>query len=307
MPMKRKALVRWSESRTLRALDAAVRGSDLRVFTKVRLEDVIGIEPGEVLPPEDRNFLKTSHLDFLICERGGALRPAFAVEFDGPHHHQEPYVTRDIRKNRLCAKARLPLIRITDSALREAERLTVLEFMLQGALAARRKEARRDQTFEPNLTVARRLFGKHKIVTPFTSTILVRSLPTSAQLRILSMMSKDAASPDPNEVVKECEYTLYELPPGVRRFEFKDGKVATAGVTVLREGLVRFGLQWILPVVHDFARDEAPIEYLGRRGKMPYVHAELPGLHIPDIAESFAEYLALIEIERWAKRHIRDT
>jgi len=91
-------------------------------------------ESGEVLSAADQNSLLTSHFDFVVGDRR-TQRPVFAVEFDGPLHEVGPQRTRDIRKNRLCAAAAFPLLRIGYAALERYEQLTVLEFMLQRFVA----------------------------------------------------------------------------------------------------------------------------------------------------------------------------
>jgi hypothetical protein len=69
---------------------------------------------------------------------------------------------------------------------------------------------------------------------------------------------------------------------------------------LLHSGETQFSMQWVLPTVHDYDWSESASEYEARTGKMPYEHVGLPGVSIPDIAESFAEYLALREVEDWA-------
>ena len=129
--MKSKRLTRWNERETLTILDRTLANSPFRVFSKLRLIDVIGPEPNERLSAEDRNFLMTAHLDFVVYDRSGYLAPVFAVEFDGPHHDTEPQITRDIRKNRLCAEAKLPLLRIREPVLEKHEQTTLLQFMIE--------------------------------------------------------------------------------------------------------------------------------------------------------------------------------
>lgn len=133
--MKNKLLTRWRERETLEIMDRALTGTPFRVFSKIRLIDVIGPDPDEGLSRDDRNFLMTAHLDFAVYDRRGNLAPLFGVEFDGPHHDVEPQLTRDIRKNRLCAEAKLPLLRIREPYLVKHEQNTLLDFIVRRFVA----------------------------------------------------------------------------------------------------------------------------------------------------------------------------
>jgi hypothetical protein len=77
--MKSKRLTRWNERETLTILDRTLASSPFRVFSKLRLIDVIGPEPNERLSAEDRNFLMTAHLDFVVYDRSGYLAPCLRL------------------------------------------------------------------------------------------------------------------------------------------------------------------------------------------------------------------------------------
>ncbi len=79
------------------------------VFAKVRLKDVLPVD-GSGISAEDFGFSMKSHFDFVVVDR--ETRPLFAVEYDGAAHSQPNQAARDVRKNALCERFGLGLLRI---------------------------------------------------------------------------------------------------------------------------------------------------------------------------------------------------
>jgi hypothetical protein len=332
--MKTKYLTRWNERETLTILDRTLASSPFRVFSKIRLIDVIGTERNERLSAEDRNFLMTSHLDFVVYSGGDYLAPVFAVEFDGPHHDSEPQITRDIRKNRLCAQAKLPLLRIREPLLEKHEQTTLLQFMIERFVAwnsekrildreirervssmskAEFETATEGGALDPSLDssvlfnldhpfpgvprIAQRLFSEYSILTDY-----LRVSPNRHPGALCCHVGWiDGDYDSPYEPAKVTAYCVYRDNPQVKTLTFQRGRLTTPGVEVLCYGTVRFAMQWALPIEPDYDDKETPIDYMMRTGRVPIAFADLPGVHIPDIIEWFSEYLALREIEKWAR------
>jgi hypothetical protein len=81
----------------------------VHVFPKVRLADILPIARSGI-SDEDYRFSLQAHFDFTVCnEDYDAL---FAVEFDGDFHCDTSQQARDERKNALCERFHLPLLRI---------------------------------------------------------------------------------------------------------------------------------------------------------------------------------------------------
>lgn len=100
-----------------------------RVQLKMRLCDAIDAE-GDVRNRRERNFLRTSHLDFVLVAED-SLQPVLAVEYDGSQHLTDPVqVARDRIKDRLCAAAGLPLLRIDSGYMRKSGKWQVLRYIL---------------------------------------------------------------------------------------------------------------------------------------------------------------------------------
>jgi hypothetical protein len=163
-----------------------------------------------------------------------------------------------------------------------------------------------DRTFRFNLShrfpgidrVARRLLSKYSILTPYVPGQAAQSV-ACPRLRCEVLPVGDAA-PQGYETTKVTSYSVYRHAAGMGRLTFRNGRPTTPGVEVLCEGTVRFGMQWTLPVAHDYRPEEAPFDYFSRTGQFPIALSDVPGAHIPDIAEWFSEYLALREVEKWA-------
>lgn len=118
-----KPMQNTSETELLRRLEEICPLYNARIYSKVRLADVLKIESGET-PKPLFTFALMSHFDFVITDK--KHRPLFAVEFDGPHHGGAKQQARDAKKNELCERFGFPLIRIDSQGLRKKYRGTHL-------------------------------------------------------------------------------------------------------------------------------------------------------------------------------------
>jgi hypothetical protein len=138
--MKKQHILNASETGTEDLLRAALDGTRYRVFARLPLAKVLQRVHGETLTKQDRRFLESSELDFVVANSDSIAE--FAVEFEGPFHQlDDAQVLRDVRKNRLCSMASPPLLRITDTELEEFDRYTILEFIIMRFLAWRAESA----------------------------------------------------------------------------------------------------------------------------------------------------------------------
>lgn len=86
----------------------------LSVYPKVRLADVINLD-GLGVVGELKRYGLQAHFDFLVCR--DQWYPEFAVEFDGRYHVSPVQIARDQKKDVLCAKAGLPILRVNSRYL----------------------------------------------------------------------------------------------------------------------------------------------------------------------------------------------
>ncbi len=105
-----KKLLNTAEDRTFRELRKA---TSMAVCPKVRVADVLPIE-GSGIESAVFKYAFQAHFDFVVTD--ATHTPVFAVEFDGPRHRDdEDQISRDLKKNSLCARFAFPLLRINDN------------------------------------------------------------------------------------------------------------------------------------------------------------------------------------------------
>lgn len=325
-----RRITNLSEHRTFHAMDSALAGTEYRIFAKLPVRDVLDAGRMADLSKHLRNTLNTSHFDFVVVSPDHL--PKYAVEFDGPHHFQ--YRTAqisDIRKNKLCAVAGLPLLRVTDAELEIHDSISILEFMTQRMLAWEQRypvlqaemaerirslsadELRQfteDGVLDPSLDASFWFDLEH----PFPLTAALRSElsrchglreeppstgGTDRWFHVLPVGSGGAGCTH----LERVSFGIYRGRPDRASLQWRNGHLTTPGVEVLTEGKIAVGLRWPLIIEEDYDGEEAPIDYMLRTGRMPICFPDLPGAHVPSICEAVAEYLALREVSRWADVH----
>ena len=99
-----------AEKNFLKALDAAI-GSKYRVFTKVRVADIISPSAGDKPSWQTRfNRISAKHVDFLLCGLGDG-EPVCAVELDDRTHSASSRADRDDFLNHALHSAGIPIAR----------------------------------------------------------------------------------------------------------------------------------------------------------------------------------------------------
>ena len=106
----RNYLVSKSERSFLGVLDQVV-GTNYRIFSKVRLEDVIKTRRG--LKNKERiiarNRIKSRHLDFVLCHPKN-LQIIAAIELDDGSHQSQRSISRDDFINKVLKICEIPLL-----------------------------------------------------------------------------------------------------------------------------------------------------------------------------------------------------
>ena len=336
--MKKKHLLdSSSEDRTDRILRTALAGTGFRLFSRQKLGDVLQRDVGEAVSRHDRNFLETSHLDFVVGNPD--CLPEFAVEFDGPVHDLDPNQReRDIRKNRLCHMGKLPLWRIGDTELEEYDKFTILEFIIMRFLAWREESenikhriaeyiATLDETqkralvsdgvadpvvdptfhfdiahpFPRTREVAKRLLEQHKVVSLLAQPFLSSSLHREPYRLFCDVFAPSLETFDRHDLVVRCDYIVSRSQEPFFGTKTIASQADRKSSEILKRGSLNFRIRASLPIVPDYDPNEAPIEYFMRKGEMPVSFPELPGVTPHDIGETMSEYLGLREVEKWAR------
>ena len=104
-----KSLLNLPEAETDRRLQRICDDFGARVFSKIRVADVVRIN-GSGITDDLYRYALRAHFDFVIADE--RYHPLFAVEFDGPSHANPSAKSRDKMKNAICERFELPLLRI---------------------------------------------------------------------------------------------------------------------------------------------------------------------------------------------------
>lgn len=335
--MKKQRILNASEARTEDLLRGALAGTGYRVFARLPLAKVLQREHAETLTRQDRRFLESSELDFVVANANCIAE--FAVEFDGPFHQLDEVEGRDVRKNKLCSLAKLPLWRITDTELEEFDRYTILEFIIMRFLAWRAEsddinrriaeyvstldEPQKDALVEGGIAdpmidptvhfdiahpfprtrdAARRLLDRHGIVSLMTQPFLKRVLPAKPFQLFADVFAPSQERFDGHDLVVRCDYMVSRSEePFFGTKTIANGQDRNSS-QIVHKGAIDFRLRALLPIVSDYDPNETPIEYFLRTGEMPISFPELPGVTPHDIGETVSEYLGFREVEKWADK-----
>ena len=144
-----KKLFNNQEEKTHRILQPVCENHGVTVCPKVRIADVLPIEKSGI-SEGDYGFCLKAHFDFVAYDR--EWNPLFAVEFDGSQHQNDPRQNeRDARKNRLCERFGLPLLRVSRNHAVKRQSVAFLEYMIDlhfGEKAVQRAVARGDLSLD---------------------------------------------------------------------------------------------------------------------------------------------------------------
>lgn len=117
----RSALMSPAELKFFRALEAAV-GSQYRVFSKVRLADVVQVKCGSTGGEKQSafNVIQSKHVDFVVCDPD-TLEFRLVVELDDKSHERGDRAERDQKVDDILAQANIPILHFPAKAAYSAE------------------------------------------------------------------------------------------------------------------------------------------------------------------------------------------
>ena len=130
MDYRKPLLLNEYEEVTDQALREVAEKHGLRVCPKVALSEALDIDRAQ-LTGGLKNYALKASFDFVVAD-GRTTLPEFAVEFDGSWHHTDPEtMRRDEKKNDLCRRLGLRLLRIDSAWLWEVRGATVLGWLIE--------------------------------------------------------------------------------------------------------------------------------------------------------------------------------
>jgi hypothetical protein len=143
-------LVNSSEAAADRLLREIAEEHGDRLTLKARLADVVDVDGMDGLTRRAKSYALAAHLDFLMLD-AATSRGRFAVELDGRQHFSDPTtLERDRLKDDLCARASLPLLRITSEFAHKIGRWRVLTYLTEAYYRSEAFFEAQEQGFIPN-------------------------------------------------------------------------------------------------------------------------------------------------------------
>lgn len=256
------------------------------------------------LTPAEFSLYTRGHLDFVVS-RADDDEPEFAIEFDGFAHQDPRQVERDIIKNRLCAEAGLPLLRIGHDELRTRERITVLEWLVERFIAWEMDAANAADELTSGLEVSGRLnlaealrADADELVNLVAATFSDEN-PFPGNLEVAQRLSQSfgiALSVRIDDQPQQgSRFTLDVKWPG--RHAFAD-LAASSYATCEREAFVRASNGEVVFTTAGRAR-VAAANRIGS-GPSDFAECDLPWLQPDWLAMDLALYDVLVKTEAWA-------
>ena len=329
-----KRINNTSETITFNELLKGLAETDFSIHSKLAIKDVIGEKVLSKLDKAHKNLFNSSHFDFVVLSPEHI--PVFAVEFDGPHHSlYEKKQLRDIRKNRICQIAEFPLIRVTDFELEKIDSISVLEFIayrfakyyleiprIKKALnkeienmtdeqrVAMTEKGYLDPMYDPEylfdfefpFPLRDRIFSELKTYSLYDSYV-----PEGNTHLYWYSVSGGSNIPLPEKYTSIMYYGIYKGKSKTKSISWKDGKLESEGIEIIKEEKVQFSLKSPLRTTAKYDGKISPMEFYLVHGFMPVHFIEIPGVTESSIVEAIAEYLCYKKVLEWANLNLEKT
>jgi hypothetical protein len=121
----RPLLLNGGEQQVDHELRATLDAHELQLDVKTRVASILPLDNSGI-DAADYSYGMRAEFDFVVS-KGANRKPEFAVEFDGALHLTDPKtIGGDRRKERLCTRFDLPLLRIGVEALDRPRKETIL-------------------------------------------------------------------------------------------------------------------------------------------------------------------------------------
>lgn len=331
--MKVQKINNTSEYITYTELSKGLEGSGLLIFPKLLLKDVIAKEVRDSLTKSLKNTIEKSHFDFVVTD--DKHMPLFAVEFDGPHHKiYDKKIKSDIRKNRICQIANLPLIRVSDAHLIQHDYVSIVQFIVYRFKMWRENshiilkeiankidemtDAESQRFNEDNLSVDHDPSFQFHLMYPF---------PKSQQIETQLDKEFGLKPFPPNKGGIHAFW--YAISPGGRgtlpsgkdylqysygiywgkyknRLSWNNGKLQDPDTQILCEDRMQIDFEWPLVTAEDYDLAEPPYLYFDRNGHMPVYFGDIPGAQLPYIIDAICEFFCYKRVLEWAEQNIKN-
>ncbi|MCZ7611009.1 MAG: DUF2726 domain-containing protein [Ignavibacterium sp.] len=324
--MKTKKISNTSEILTYNEIYAELRETEYVIYQKLPIADVIDTSVKQFLTKKEKNFYEKSHFDFVITDKHH--NPVFAIEFDGPYHQiKEEVRLRDVRKNRICQVAELPLLRITDLELEKVDSISIVRFIvyrfikwtqnydkikneLENELANMSAEEYKmvvtdrfiDVGYNPDYIfhIEHPFPLKEGVITELKKQYQLEEKPSDSYWYSVNRYGSSFTNGFHSA---SYTYGIYKGKSPNSTISFKKGKLITEGIEVIKEEKINFVMKYALVTIENINSNTIPIQYKSTYGILPIYYSDIPGASIPDICEAIAEYVSYKKVLTWFQQN----
>ncbi|MBF0463883.1 MAG: DUF2726 domain-containing protein [Nitrospirae bacterium] len=209
--MTLKRLVNYSEEKTLSELERVSDRHGLKVYTKVRVVDVLPIENSGI-SDKQYSYALRAHFDFVVVNSD--FKPVFVVEFDGPSHSISQQVQKDCYKNELCKRFDCPILRIgLNYVSKKYSDMTILSWIIDVYLiqiafydAQEKGYIPYDELFDPFLILANATFPEKEFPYFLSRDVRINLQRLHKANKIKYPVSFGFIGVDKNNVMRGIEY-----------------------------------------------------------------------------------------------------
>lgn len=326
--MKPKRLLNTSENIALNQIYPLLEGSGYRLESQILLRDIIELESSDKFSKSVKTSFNNQSLDFVIFDSEGL--PRLIIEFDGPEHKRERQQLADIRKNRFCYSARIPLLRIDDSFVQKYEKFSTLEYITYRFLAWEKEwEERTNQMYEDFEALsesAKQIMQEEHFLDPSIDPSVLFDLdhpmPGTKEIsdELLENYGRvtDFQNYEIHQDYIEKDKFLFFNRTNTQFGPFEKKRMVRLAYSLVSNSKseeviqghelpqieVEIGFSFVLPLVSDYDSSlEAPIEYQLRTGNEPIAFQSMPWISDHELGEHLAVHIAHIRLRDWASKH----
>jgi len=308
-----KRFLNTSEYKTLEIIKKSLKDTNYRVYPNLPLYVIFANKNNE-FNREERRYIQDSTFDFVVFDENSF--PRLTIEFDGPVHDIfEKKKASDIKKNRICMKQRLPLLRIRDFHLKEYEKITILEYIL---LRFVKWNIERDQILEEVNDFFAELseqevknYTMDGILDPSVDPTVIFDLkyPFPGITKIKQRISNIYGISDRN-ILGNKSLSKVEEDGSITYIEYRKLKTSikmsnnSVDQDINKMFSAPINLLCLIPTEKDWDPSESAHDYFKKCGRFPVAFNDVPGLSANELAETLAEYFVLKKIENWLEKNV---
>jgi len=309
-----KNFLNTSEYKSLKIIERALKDSNYKVFPGLPLYEIFDNKNNE-FSKEERRYIRDSIFDFVVFDEKSF--PQLAIEFDGPVHDiYEKKKLSDIKKNRICKKQDLYLLRIRDFHLRKYEKITVLEYILLRFIRWNIEQKKLVQDmydfFESLSEEEFEEYTRDGVLDPSIDPTVIFDLryPFPGIEDVKKRMRNIYGIFD-RDIFNRGDETRIEEDGSITHIERRQLEASIKMINSIDAQEINIifsapvNLLCLMSTEKDWNRSERPFNYFKKSGKLPVSFNDVPGLSVNELAETLSEYFTLKKIENWLEKNIK--